>query len=66
MYNIRNRDGYLCSRVSPSMARTLTKMYMGEWKEVNGESRYVFKDTASYGNADIAIVIYPGTYLEVN
>lgn len=62
-YNIRNKEGHLKSAVSPEIARRLVRQYMGEWTIKHGESVYEFKERICFGNADIGIWIFPGSYL---
>lgn len=65
-YLLRNKDGELRCAVGRDMCRTLIRRYLGEWEDdQNGQSLYVFKERAAYGNADITICIFPGDYINV-
>lgn len=66
MHILRNKNGVATCMVSRSMARNLISRYMGEWKDnTKGESMYVFRETATYGNTDIGILIFSGHYINV-
>lgn len=64
--NIRNKDGYLTSKVSQSMARRLIRSYLGEWGTRNGEQVYTFRESFCFGDGEIAIVCFPGSFVEIH
>lgn len=67
MLTLRDKDGIAMCLVSRSMARTLTKRYLGEWKNNSkGENMYVFREASMYGNSDVGILIFPGCYINTD
>jgi len=65
MYNIRNKEGYLTAMVSPMIMRRMVRMYVGEWSEVKGVQRYTFKERAAFGDGEISVVIFAGSYIDM-
>lgn len=66
MLTLRNSQGHAQCVVSRQMARQLISRYMGEWKDNSeGQSLYIFREAATYGNNDIGILIFPGSYINV-
>lgn len=65
-YNIRNKEGYLTAVVSPMIARRLQRTYMGRWTTRDGDSIWEFKESAVFGDGEIGLAIFPGSYIEMD
>lgn len=66
MLVMRNKNGVAMVMISRNMARQLITRYLGEWSEnKKGESIYTFRETAVYGNNEIGMMVFPGSYINV-
>lgn len=62
---IRNSDGWLIGYVSYRTMRRLTNEHRGRYTTINKDAVYKFDEDFAFGNSDINIVFYSGTYIEL-
>jgi hypothetical protein len=65
MYNIRNKEGYLTAKVNRRIAVRLQREYMGVFRLRNYKQIWEFKEQVSFGDGEIFIVMFPGSFIEL-
>lgn len=64
-YAIRNKEGHAIATVSRSIVRRMQDIYFGQYTTRNNKSIYEFREDGMFGNGDIGIAIYTGTFIEL-
>ena len=64
-YVVRNAEGHAIGGVSPYLLGRLTREYYGEYTTKYGKSVFLFHEKSMYGNDDLLLCIFEGSYIEL-
>lgn len=65
-YAIRSSTGCLTCLVSQGMRNALVRRYLGEYRTVGDKEVYLFRENVAYGNADISVIAFSGSFIELD
>ncbi|WCO82040.1 hypothetical protein vBPpSSYP_58 [Pseudomonas phage vB_PpS_SYP] len=64
-YVVRNDIGHAIGGVSQYLLGRLTRDYSGRYTVKYGKSVFIFDQDVMYGNDDILLAIFKGSYIEL-